>query len=222
MAQAAALGGRPPRHEVTPRDLLERFVDYSRRSRRLEGPAAISRSGFAKTLSKKEATLRLYLEDYNFPWPLKELGQMVCLMDDAPPHELLWVSEAWCDLVGHTSEELLYKPALYLRAIGFADGPRAEQQALTQRLRKGPQHVGMSVGWIKGADGQCQQVDYEFRYSTYAECFYIRATPIGVVPDQHVDTFNVVPNLILRRVRRDDMVELVDLARVTAEGFGLK
>jgi hypothetical protein len=216
-ATAKASGGRPQRHEISPRDLLERWVEYARKTRRLEGPAATSRGGFAKTLDKKEATLRHYLEDYNFPWPPKELGQLVCLLDDAPPHEVLWVSSAWAALVGQTQEQLLYKPARYLRAIGFADGPRDEHLSLIRRLRNGPDHVGMTVGWIKdAADGQCQHVDYEFRYSSYAECIYIRATPVGIAPDQHVDIFNVQPGIIIRP-RSADMVELTDREKLIAE-----
>jgi hypothetical protein len=210
-------GGRPPEREISAQDLLERYVPYELKQRRLGH--ARSRAGFAKALDKSAATLRGYLKDYNFPWPLVDPTDLVCLIDVTVPHELKWVSHAWCELVGCSREDLLYQPVATLRASGFADGPRHVHAAAAAYLRAHPQDSRDVEGWLTRADGQLQTASFEMRYGHASHAYYIRATLLEVSVSAQPPLFNVVPNVILRR-KAADSVDLVELEHLLERAIG--
>jgi len=210
-------GGRPPLREIPPQVLLNRFVEYDRDTRRLRRHS-ISRAGFASFLNKPAATLRAHLTDYNFPWPPISPGELVLLLDDAPPHELLWICDAWCELCGRSWDDLMYKPATRLRELGVADGPREMHRAVARQLRERPSESGTVDGWIRNALDECLSAQFELRYGQRSEAFYVRATLVKLNDVHDAEVFNVEPGVILRR-RTLDQVDLIDLERLWRENI---
>ena len=203
--------------EIPPQVLLDRFVEYARDTRRGRRHS-ISRAGFASFLDKPAATLRAHLTDYNFPWPPVSPGELVLLLDDAPPHELLWISDAWCELCGYSRDDVIYTPATHLREIGLADGPREMHRAVARQLRERPSEAGMAEGWIRNALDECLPAHFELRYGQRSEAFYVRASLAELTDVHDTEVFNVEPGVILRR-RSLDQVDLVDLERVWRESI---
>ena len=219
MAQTSGLtpkGGRPPQLEVPAPILLDRFVEYERKLRRDGRWSALSRAGFARELDKTEATLRGYLTGYNLPWPPVCPGELVMLLGAAVPNELLWISDAWCELTGRARDNLIWQPVSYLREIGLADGPREEHRIVAQQLRANPRTQGTAKGWIIDGEQQRRPVEFEIRHGHRSDAFYIRATLLEArTDDDHNEVFNVVPGIILRR-KTLDQVDLVDLEQLLA------
>jgi hypothetical protein len=204
---------RPPLREVPAPDLLDHFVEYDRELRRKGRAAAITRAGFARKLGKTHATVRGYLDDANLPFPPVSPGELVLLLDDAPPHELLWISVAWCELNGRQRDDLLFQPVAYLRAIGLADGPREMHRAIAHELRASASGCGLADGWTIDAHGQRLPVTFELRYGHRSNAFYVRAHLRDASDAHDAEVFNVVPGVILHR-KSLDQVDLVDFERV--------
>jgi hypothetical protein len=201
---------RPTQREIPLPVLLDRFVEYDREMRRKR--SAISRAGFATRLDKTQRTVHEYFTDANLPFPPVSPGELVLLLDNAPPHELLWISDAWCELTGHKREDVLYQPVRYLRETGVVDGPRELHQALARELRAGAADAsGVTQGWIcEGTHHQRLPVRIELRFGQRSNAFYARATPVE--SDVHDgEVFNVVPGIVLRQGTTPDQVEVLDV-----------
>jgi hypothetical protein len=202
---------RPAQREIPLPVLLDRFVEYDRDERRKVRAAAVTQTGFAKRLDKTPRTVHQYFADANLPFPPVSPGELVLLLDNAPPHELLWISEAWCELTGHQREDLLYQPVKYLRETGIVDGPREMHQVLARELRAGAADAsGVTQGWIcEAIHHQRLPVSIELRFGHRSNAFYARATPLkSDVHDGQI--FNVEPGFVLRHSATLDRLDVLD------------
>jgi hypothetical protein len=199
--------------QIPPHVLLDRFVEYDRETRR-DREHAITRTGFASFLDLPDArTLRLYHNDYNFPFPPVSPGELVLLLDNAPPHELLWVSDAWCEVCGRQREQIIYRPASYLRELSFADGPRDMHRALARQLRANPSEVATTEGWLRNAAGERVPIELEMRYGRRSDAFYVRATLLELTDAHDAEVFDIL------KQKPADLVELMDLERLYREAL---
>lgn len=222
--------GRP---SLTIEDILCRYERYDTRRRAKHIPHP-SRAGFIQGFEsakpedagfgKSKQTLYNYEEHYNLPWPLlpEDEADFVWVIFGQPPFDLTYARQSVARALGRPAEDLVGQPSIELLRHGLT----MDEQTVDcmRRLKQDPtcKVACIERAWIDVADGHCQLVDMQVRYTgAHTDRFYVCSHPIGAPYVPEGDLFNVQPDLFYAMKRVAPPPSLAEALRhVKGRGVG--
>lgn len=198
--------GKP---SLTIEDVLSRYERYDTRRRAKHHPHP-SRTGFIQGFESakpedagfgmSKQTLYNYEEHYNLPWPLlpEDEADFVWVIFGQKPFDLTYARQSVARALGKPVENLVGQPSIDL----LRHGVEMDEQTVDcmRRLKQDPTFKVACIerAWIDVADGHCQLVDMQVRYTgELTDRFYVSSHPIGAPYVPEADVFNVQQNLFL-------------------------